>query len=510
MLLCCLALGGCATLPKNVDKFPSHALRDPLSTRLGRIVARSARNERRDLSGIRLLSSGEEAFDSLIALADNAQRTLDLQYYIIADDESSRIILHHVRMAAARGVRVRILVDDLNTVGQDERFMRLGELPNIEVRLFNPFPGGRFAMWSRFLFSAYDIPRINHRMHNKLFVADNAIAITGGRNIGDEYFTRDPRYNFVDLDVITAGPIVEQLSSSFDAFWNSKYSYPISSVDAPVPARATPKPEPKPKPILEPRLNTAGTGPEGGDFLRGEIAAGHLRLDWVPAKVLADRPVKIASRTSLAEKQTIANNVAALIRSAKKDVLIISPYFVPGDKGVALMRSLIERGVHIHILTNSLATTDAPIVDIAYSRYRESLVKMGVDLRELRPKIGEARPRFRGFGNSTAGLHAKAIVIDNRTVFIGSLNMDARSAHTNTELGIVFRSPAIAAEVTGLFESIAKYGCYKLKLVGHSDKLEWIGEGPGAERVWYHDPGTTLLERIIVKLLKPFAPEQLL
>ena len=495
-LLVCLALGGCASLPRNFEKFPSHALKDPESTRLGRIVARSGGGG--DLSGIRLISSGEEAFDSLIALADHAERTLDLQYYIIDQDESSRIILEHVRMAAERGVRVRILVDDLNTAGQDTRFMRLGELPNISVRVFNPFPGGRFAMWSRFLFSAYDIPRINHRMHNKLFVADNAIAITGGRNIGDEYFTRDPTNDFVDLDVIAAGSIVEQLSDSFDKFWNSKYAYPIASVDAPVPT------EP------EPKLSSVGTGPEGAKFLSRELDAGKLLLDWVPATVLADKPVKIASESSPAEEETIANNIAALMRSAKKDVLIISPYFVPGKEGVALMQSLVDRGVHIRILTNSLATTDAAIVHIGYSRYRVPLVKMGVDLRELRPKIGGPRPRFHPFGSSSASLHAKALVIDGKTVFIGSLNMDPRSAHTNTELGILFHSTAIAAEVDALFDEISKYGSYRLKLIGHTDKLEWIGSGPGVERIWYHDPDTTLLQRFALKLLTPFAPEQLL
>ena len=498
VLCSCLALSGCASLPRHVEKFPSHALRDPLSTRLGRLVARSAARHPPGDSGLRLLASGEEAFDSLIALADSAQRTLDLQYYIIDDDESSRVVLEHVRMAAERGVRVRVLVDDFNTAGQDTRFMRLGELPNIEVRVFNPFPGGRFSMWSRFLFSAADIARINHRMHDKLFVADNSIAVTGGRNIGDEYFTLNRKYNFVDLDVIAAGPIVSQLSDSFDRFWNSRYSYPISSIDPLVPAGGVPK------------LNSAGTGPEGGQFLRREIHAGRLRLDWVPATVLADRPVKIASETSPAEQKTIANNVAALIRSAKKDVLIISPYFVPGRRGVALMRSLVARGVHIHILTNSLATTDAPIVDIGYARYRKPLLKMGVDLRELRPKIGGARPRFHRFGASTASLHAKAIVIDNETVFIGSMNMDARSAHTNTELGIVFKSAQIAAQVTALFEDIAKYGCYHLKLIPGTNKIEWIGKGPGAERVWYHDPETTFLQRLGLELLSPFAPEQLL
>ncbi len=496
VLLACLALGGCASLPYNIHKFPSHALSVPQITTLGRIVERSGGGD--DRSGIRLIASGAEAFDSLIALADHAERTLDLQYYIIDQDESSRIILEHVRMAAERGVRVRILVDDLNTAGQDNRFMRLGEQPNISVRVFNPFPGGRFAMWSRFLFSAYDIPRINHRMHNKLFVADNAIAITGGRNIGDEYFTRDRTYDFVDLDVIAAGAIVSQLSDSFDKFWNSKYAYPISSVDAPVPT------EP------EPALSAVGTGPEGANFLARELDAGKLNLDWEPATVLADKPVKIASEASPAEEETIANNIAALVRSAKKDVLIISPYFVPGDKGVALMRRLVERGVHIRILTNSLATTDAPIVHIGYSRYRLPLVKMGVDLRELRPKIGGPRPRIHPFGSSSASLHAKALVIDGKTVFIGSLNMDARSAHTNTELGILFHSTAIAAQVDALFDEISKYGSYRVKQIGHSDKLEWIGSGPGVERIWYHDPDTTFLQRFALKLLTPFAPEELL
>ncbi len=180
-----------------------------------------------------MLISGDEAFDSLIALADHAERTLDIQYYIIHQDESARILLQHVRSAADRGVRVRVLVDDLNTAGEDRRFMHLEQHANIEVRVFNPFPGGRSAIWTRFLTSISDIPRINHRMHNKLFVADNAIAITGGRNIGDEYFTRDKHSNFIDLDVVAAGPIVPQLSASFDAFWNSKYAYPIASLAAP-------------------------------------------------------------------------------------------------------------------------------------------------------------------------------------------------------------------------------------------------------------------------------------
>jgi len=300
-----LLLAGCVGLPRHVIKYRSEALRSPQSTTLGRIAEESAEGIPASLSGIRLLTSGEEAFDSWIALADRAERTLDIQYYIIHQDESARTLLRHVRAAADRGVRVRVLVDDLNTAGEDRRFMHLEQHANIAVRVFNPFPGGRSATWSRILTSISDIPRINHRMHNKLFVADNAVAITGGRNIGDEYFTRDRRSNFIDLDVVGVGPIVPQLSASFDAFWNSKYSYPISSLASPVPAES-----PSPPSLDE------GAHTEEGNWLARELDAHELQLTWVAATVLADRTGKIASEGA-PDDVTMAKNIAALMRSAQ-------------------------------------------------------------------------------------------------------------------------------------------------------------------------------------------------
>jgi putative cardiolipin synthase len=491
-----LLIAGCATLPRHVQKTPSIALKDPDTTSLGRIVA--AEEGGKNLSGIRLLTSGEEALDDLIALADHAQRTLDVQYYIIHQDDSARILLHHVRLAADRGVRVRVLVDDLNTAGEDRRFMHLGEHANVEVRVFNPFPGGRSATWTRLLASVNDIPRINHRMHNKLFVADNALAITGGRNIGDEYFTRDPHYNFIDLDVVAAGAIVRELSASFDAFWNSKYAYPIASLASPVSAEpASPQ------------------SPDGGDdlstsWMEGELNSGHIPLMWVPATVLADRPAKIASETSPDEEVTIANNLAALMRSAKQELIVISPYFVPGKDGVALFAKLVDQGVHIRILTNSLASTDSPLVHNGYSRYRVALLKLGIELSEVRPKLGQKRARFHPFRSSTASLHAKALVIDQKTVFIGSMNMDARSARTNSELGLVIRSADIARQVTSLLDDISADGSYKLQLVDHTNRIEWSSGEPGSEKTWYTDPETTHLQRFVLKILAPFAPEELL
>jgi phosphatidylserine/phosphatidylglycerophosphate/cardiolipin synthase-like enzyme len=496
LLLWCFAASACATLPRHVVKDRSEALQDVGSTSLGRLAVRE--NEGHNLSGVRLLSSGAEAFSSLVALADHAEKTLDLQYYLVTQEESSLVLLEHVRAAAARGVRVRMLVDDFHTVGEDARFMRLDENANIEVRLFNPFAGGRFAMWTRFLAAASDIPRINHRMHNKLFVADNAVAITGGRNIGDQYFTRDKNSNFIDLDVVAAGPNVPQLSASFDAFWNSQYAYPIASL-------ATPQPD-----EADPRRLDDGVTEDGADFLEQEIDRGMLPLSWVPATVLADRPAKIASEASPDEEETIANDLSALIRSAQQELIVISPYFVPGKEGIALLRGLVRRGVRIRILTNSLASTDSPLAHIGYSHYRVDLLHLGVELSEVRPRLGVTRRRFHPFRSSNASLHAKAIVIDQKTVFIGSLNMDARSARTNSELGLVIRSGEIARQVTSLLDDISADGSYRLQLRDHGNDIEWVSGPAGSEQVWHRDPEATRLQRLTVDLLAPFAPEELL
>jgi len=496
LLSTAILLGGCAGLPRHVQKTPSVAFQHPEATTLGRIVA--ADEVGKNLSGFRLLSSGEAALASLIALADHAERTLDIQYYIIHEDESTRAFLHHVRLAADRGVRVRVLVDDLNTAGEDRRFMHLSSHANVEVRVFNPFTAGRFSTWTRFVASATDIRRINHRMHNKLFVADDALAITGGRNIGDQYFTLDPRSNFVDLDVVAAGAIVPQLSASFDQFWNSKYAIPIASVASSVDAEANSS-----TPPIEAQTSVSDR------WLEQELDAQKLDLIWAPATVLADKPAKIASETSPEEELTIANDITALMSTAKQDLSIISPYFIPGKQGVALIAKLVENGVKVRILTNSLASTDSPLVDIGYARYRVPLLKLGVDLREMRPKLGQRHVRFHPFRSSNASLHAKALVIDQKIVFIGSLNMDERSAKINSELGLVISSAEMSREVTSLLDDISTDGSYKLQLDRH-DRVEWVSGEGGAQKIWHTEPETSRTERIWLTLLSPFAPDELL
>lgn len=490
-----LVLAGCAGLPRHVEKTPSVAFEHPDTTTLGRIVA--AAQVGKNLSGIRLVASGDEALASRMALADHAERSLDIQYYIIHQDESTRALMHHVRMAADRGVRVRVLVDDLNTAGQDRGFRHLAAHQNVEVRIFNPFTAARFSNWTRFIASATDIRRINHRMHNKLFVADDALAITGGRNIGDQYFTLDPQNNFVDLDVVAAGPIVPALSASFDAFWNSKYAIPIAALSSGADT------EEAAAPLVEPETST------GARWLERELDARAVKLAWVPASVLADGPAKIASETSPDEDITIADKITALMKSAKQELIIISAYFVPGKEGVELIRDLVARGVHVRVLTNSLASTDSPLVDIGYARYRPALLKLGVDLREMRPELGQKRARFHPFRSSNASLHAKALVIDGHIVFIGSLNMDDRSRHTNSELGLVISSTEISRQVTGLLDDISTDGSYRLQL-DKNGRVEWLSGEGDAQKTWHTDPGTSVTERLWLKLLSPFAPDELL
>ena len=490
-----LVLSGCAGLPRHVEKTRSVAFQEPDTTTLGRIVVSDEVGK--NLSGFRLLSSGDEALASLITLADHAERSLDIQYYIIHEDDSSRTLLHHVRLAADRGVRVRVLVDDLNTVGEDRRFMHLSSHANVEVRLFNPFTAGRFWTWTRFLASAANIRRINHRMHNKLFVADNALAITGGRNIGDAYFTLDPHSNFVDLDVVAAGSIVPELSASFDEFWNSKYAIPIGSVASAV------NTEGASAPLVEAEPSASA------NWLEHELDARKVQLNWVPATVLADQPAKIASEISPEEEVTIANDITALMRSAKQELIIMSPYFVPGKQGVTLIGDLVARGVRVRILTNSLASTDSPLVDIGYARYRVALLKLGIELREMRPKLGQRHARFHPFRSSNASLHAKALVIDQKIVFIGSLNMDERSAKTNSELGLVISSADIARQVTSLLDDLSTDSTYKLQLDANGH-VEWVSGDVAAQKTWHTDPETSRTERLWLKLLSPFAPDELL
>ena len=519
-----LSVVGCSTLPQQVARTPTTALpaaSDAPLVRVARASAPAATGAQASAvrsSGFRLISSGEEAFGTLYTLIGHARRSLDMQYYIIEDDEYARALLRAARVAAERGVRVRLLIDDLYTTGKDDRIAWYSAHPNIEVRVFNPFSFGRGLLATRVLASVTDLGRINHRMHNKLFVADNAFAVTGGRNIGAEYYMHSPKTNFLDVDLLAAGPVVRDLSRTFDTYWNSEYAYPIETLlGKPAPVETVDQ-----KALSDPNdpvLKATAEAKERGAKLAAELDAGRVALTLAPARVIADLPSKVDATAPAkdmpglsadgATGDTIAYDIASITRRAKSELIVVSPYFVPGKSGMAIARELTQRGVKMRVLTNSLAATDAAVVHIGYSRYREPLLKLGVELYELRPTPGQERPQLGAFGSSKASLHAKMLVVDRRTVFVGSFNVDQRSALENTEMGVVIESPELAAQIIEILRVHGGDGRYQVRLAA-DDHLQWVSGQPGAEEVFDHEPDASPLLKLALQLLAPFAPEQLL
>ncbi len=561
LLAAALWLAGCASLPHDVERPVSTALSDAGSaSALGRLAQAAAPSA--EVSGFRLIPSGEAAYATLLTLADRAERTLDLQYYIIDSDSAVRELMRHVLAAAARGVRVRVLVDDLHSAGRDLAFLKFSSHRNVEVRLFNPFPGGRMSNLTRLLSAAAEFRRVNRRMHNKVFIADNALAVTGGRNLGAEYFTQVQGTHFVDLDVLAAGPAVWQLSSAFDAYWNSAFAYPVEAL-APEPGKAhppearegnypppvvLPRPVASPQPIEVPTRPIdmdSGSGPQasGGKiadsepppprlrgptdparaapadtqllrpgphdwFLADQLARNQLRLEWAPAQVIVDRPAKVAGDPAEPADERLARTLLHVVQEARREVILISPYFVPGERGVEVIRALTARGVRLRVLTNSLAATDAPIVHVGYAKYRDALLRSGVELDELRPVLGQRSRALGTFASSLASLHVKSVIVDRSTLFVGSMNIDPRSVGLNTESGLIIRSPVLAQAVAGLFDDTVRDSAYH---VTEADgRLRWTTQENGREAVYDREPDVGTGRRLWIHLLAPFTPEELL
>jgi phosphatidylserine/phosphatidylglycerophosphate/cardiolipin synthase-like enzyme len=499
---------GCATLPppSATDKPTSRAIDNPQSTALGQRVAKVAPSPA--LTGLRIVSAGTDALATLTTLADQAERTLDLQYYLVHNEQSTRALLGHVRAAADRGVRVRLLVDDMHTAGNDDAFRRMTEHPRIEVRVYNPLPSGRFSTMTKVMSSLTDMDRINRRMHNKMFVADNAVAFTGGRNLGDAYFLQSDTANFVDLDLVVAGPAVQALSRSFDRYWNSALAYPIAAFAPAVPPPASAAS--KELDVTPPATSPADSSQPVNVVARQIATDGKFELQWAPTRLLDDKPSKIENPDSATPADTMFDDVATLLRSAQSEVVIISPYLVPGQRGMAIFRELRQRGVKVRILTSSLAATDAPVVHLGYERYRRPMLKAGIELYELRPVIGEAQTRFGTFGGSAARLHAKALEVDGQWLLIGSMNLDRRSMDLNTEIGLLARSPALAGDLRKLFDDVVRKSAYRVELSKDGD-LRWITRAPDVpDQVADHEPESTWWRRLQLHLLAPFAPEEML
>ncbi|HEX7813088.1 MAG TPA: phospholipase D family protein [Burkholderiales bacterium] len=457
-----------------------------------------------DRSGFRLLAIGTEAFLMRTSLADAAQRSLDLQYYIYRDDDTGALLTQALLKAADRGVRVRLLVDDLNILRKDDDVTALDAHPRIEVRIFNPFATRGDASLARLASFVSDPARLNRRMHNKSFIADNLCAIVGGRNIGDEYFDAGRDFGFGDLDVLAVGPVTRKISQSFDQYWNSAYAYPLSAMG--MRAKAALWME-----RVRLRLGRHFIRMRKSDYasslrktdLAAQLSERHLALEWANATLIADLPGKIMQAPESASTLPY-DRLRELAEHASEEIILVSPYFVPGEEGVAALRQIRSRNVRVRVLTNSLASSDVAAVHAGYSRYRGTLLAMGVELYELKPIVPAGRRRKRKimFGSARASLHAKTYVFDRRRVVIGSMNLDPRSMYLNTELGLMIESEALCADIAESFdELVGPDYSYRVELADEHGALRWSGEDKGVKVVYSHDPQASIWRRLAVKVL---------
>ena len=496
-----VAITGCAGLPANVERQPSSALTDTGSTRLARSLAPGVAAHPGE-TAVYAMPSGREAFAARVALASVAERSIDAQYYIWHDDITGVLLMRSLREAADRGVRVRLLLDDNNTKGMDAAIAMLDGHANIEVRLFNPFANRS----TRLADYAGDFSRLNRRMHNKSFTIDNQSTIVGGRNIGDEYFGAADEMEFADLDVIAAGAVVRDVSVQFDAYWNSASAYPAASIVG----HSTPEAEAQvlahwDELLREPRAGKYMDAVRDTPLVR-QLLTSALPLEWVTARLVNDDPAKVLHPPERTELHMLPRLQAALGKPLS-ELCLVSPYFVPTDDGTRSLRELADRGVQVRVLTNSLSATDVGPVYAGYSKYREALLSGGnlrlFELKRSAPDDSEAADKKRrGIGSSSdAGLHAKTFAADRQRIFIGSFNLDPRSARLNTEMGVVLDSVPMASRLSDLFAQGIPRRHYELRLAADGQGLEWVEQTPSGPVTYRASPETGLLRRAWIRFL---------
>lgn len=488
-------LGGCASLPENTGRTESYALTDTQDTWL----AKDVRNTLRDGTGedgFYLLKSGLDAFVARAVLAEVAERSLDVQYYLYHDDLVGKLFTGFLWQAAERGVRVRLLVDDMGMDGRDNAIITLDSHPNIELRIFNPFDRkiGRNVQYVTGLGS------LTRRMHNKSFTVDNAVTIVGGRNIGNEYYDADPTLEFADLDVMAIGDVVSDVSDSFDMYWNSPLAYPAKTI-------IEQRPSPQELHAAEEKLVVFMQEQQTSNYMTALLNSefsqkardNELNYYSGDALVVVDHPEKISSSRDASELHLVTQ-LSPYFENIKKELIIISPYFVPGDEGVDFFKKLVDKGVDVKILTNSLSSNDVSVVHAGYSRYREDLLKVGVDLYEVNKKLSRAqRKEKKGeSGSSKASLHAKVFILDRKYVFIGSLNLDPRSFYENSEIGLVLDAPELASSMAEGFDADIATQTFTLELSDGEDshgELLWHGYEDGKAVTFDVDPYTGFWRR---------------
>ncbi|WON73773.1 phospholipase D family protein [Nitrosospira sp. Is2] len=497
VLVLCLgaSLSGCALLPSQENRTTSVAYRDTADSQLGKaVIPRVAANP--GYSGIYPLRHALDAFAARALLMRAAERSLDVQYYVWHKDTTGTLLFNGLYEAAERGVRVRLLLDDANASGLDTILAELDAHPNIEVRLFNPFVTRR----ARLLTYIFDFSRANRRMHNKSFTADNQVTIVGGRNIGDQYFGAAGGQLFADLDIMAAGPVVHEVSNTFDRYWTSESSYPLDRIVSPVASDSIAELAAATSRVKNDPATLAYISAVRDSPLMHKLLEGQLPLEWVTMQITSDDPAKGLGKA--APEALLRHKLKQIIGKPATEVDLISPYFVPAAAGVASFVALAEQGVQIRILTNSLEATDVTLVHSGYAKWRKPLLKAGVRLYESR-HLSPTLPESHGagsIGSSFSGLHAKTFAVDRSRVFVGSFNFDQRSAAINTEMGFVINSPTLAQLITDAFRDNIPGKTYE---VGLSDtgQLYWVERRDGEQVRHDVEPGTTFWQRARVWII---------
>lgn len=479
-------------LPNQTERTDSSRIPASDGTALGAGVAKAA-EAHPDESGVWPLADGREAYAARALLARHAEQSIDLQYYIWQTDTTGWLLLDEVRKAAERGVRVRMLLDDNGIPGLDEALSALNALPNVEVRLFNPFTLRR----PKLLSYLFDFPRLNRRMHNKSMTVDGAATVLGGRNIGDIYFGYGTGVHYYDADVLAIGPVVEKVSEDFDRYWTSASAFPAELIlkDAPEGLSS-----------LDEMAKEARAGVAAADFvgaiksttLLQKLEQGTLEFEWGKVDFFSDDPAKGLGK---ADQDDLLLARIIEIAQPKKSFDLVSAYFIPGKRGTDILTGFAAKGIETRVLTNALSATDVPPVHSAYMKYRDDLVDSGVEVLELRRQA--ERPKERNLSSmiaaSASSLHAKTFAIDGEKIFVGSFNFDPRSAQLNTEMGILIPSQRMAKGLSATLQASSQV--YRVSR-NENGGLIWIETAPdGSEITLTEEPETGAAKRLFVRFI---------
>jgi len=500
-------LAGCTSLPDNSDREASHVITQGETTRLGRGFS-ALTQEHPDESGIILLGNGLDAFVGRAVLAGLAEKSIDIQYYMFHQDTVGRLLIREFLAAADRGVRVRMLIDDMYGEEADNVWSALNTHPNMEVRLYNPFVRGK----SKTVQLVTQVKRVNHRMHSKTFTVDNQATIVGGRNIGDEYFDADKNVAFSDLDAMTIGSVVPDVSEEFDQYWNNRHSYPVSTLivgieEKAVPAGALDKLRNDLDEFYQQEQTLAYRDAVKNSPLAKSLREQTARFSFSRAKIIHDSAEKMTKEHENWKEELLISQLAPYIQGATKEYVLVSPYFVPGQRGADAICELAEQGVRVRILTNSLVSNDVAAVHTGYIRHRKQLLRCGVELYELNEQIKkiEAKRFFWLPGLSKSSLHAKTMAMDKDIMFVGSFNFDPRSLNINTEIGIVFQDPKITSDASEHFDSYIDRVAFRVELITDDkgkESMRWTGIEDGNEVVFTHEPYASFWKRLGVNLMR--------